>query len=97
MKLKTYMVLRSIMFLCHFVTFVNSCHSIEFESHTSLSDFISVFSFGIWAIDKEIIKSYFITLLEPRMAGIVGIFASIGDHIPILNKEKFCQPQPEGK
>jgi len=30
------------------------------------------------------------------MAGIVGIFASIGDHIPILNKEKFCQPQPEG-
>ena len=30
------------------------------------------------------------------MAGIVGIFASIGDHIPILNKEKFCEPQPEG-
>lgn len=31
------------------------------------------------------------------MAGIVGIFAAIGDHIPILKKEKFCEPQPEGQ
>ena len=30
------------------------------------------------------------------MAGIVGIFASIGEHIPILKKEKFGEPQPEG-
>jgi hypothetical protein len=31
------------------------------------------------------------------MAGIVGIFASIGEHIPILKKEKFGEPNPEGK
>lgn len=31
------------------------------------------------------------------MSGIVGLFASIGEHIPILNKEKFGQPNPEGK
>jgi len=30
------------------------------------------------------------------MSGVVGIFASIGDHIPILKKEKFGQPDPEG-
>jgi len=30
------------------------------------------------------------------MSGIVGLFASIGDHIPILKKEKFGQPDPEG-
>ena len=30
------------------------------------------------------------------MAGVVGIFASIGEHIPILNKEKFGEPHPEG-
>ena len=30
------------------------------------------------------------------MAGIVGLFASIGEHIPVLNKEKFGQPDPEG-
>ena len=30
------------------------------------------------------------------MAGIVGIFASIGEHIPILKREKFTEPQPEG-
>ena len=48
-------------------------------------------------VPRLLIQSSSIPLLEPRMAGIVGIFASIGDHIPILNKEKFCQPQPEGK
>lgn len=31
------------------------------------------------------------------MAGIVGIFASIGEHIPILKKEKFGVPDPEGQ
>ena len=31
------------------------------------------------------------------MAGIVGIFAAIGEHIPILKKEKFGVPDPEGK
>ena len=34
------------------------------------------------------------------MAGIVGLFASIGSHIPILNKEtrnkKLLEPNPEG-
>ena len=30
------------------------------------------------------------------MAGVVGLFASIGEHIPILKKEKFGQPDPEG-
>jgi len=30
------------------------------------------------------------------MAGIVGIFTSIGEHIPVLKKEKFCEPHPEG-
>ena len=27
---------------------------------------------------------------------IVALFTSIGDHIPILKKEKFGQPDPEG-
>jgi hypothetical protein len=31
------------------------------------------------------------------MAGIVGMFASIGDHIPVLKKEKFGEPHPEGE
>lgn len=30
------------------------------------------------------------------MAGVVGLFASIGEHIPILKKEKFGLPDPEG-
>ena len=30
------------------------------------------------------------------MSGIVGVFASIGEHIPILKKEKFGEPEPEG-
>ena len=30
------------------------------------------------------------------MSGIVGVFASIGDHIPIMNKEKLHEPKPEG-
>ena len=31
------------------------------------------------------------------MAGIVGLFASIGDHIPVLKKEKFGEAHPEGE
>lgn len=30
------------------------------------------------------------------MSGIVGVFASIGEHLPILNKEKLAEPKPEG-
>ncbi len=31
------------------------------------------------------------------MAGVVGLFATIGEHIPILKKEKFGEPCPEGE
>ena len=31
------------------------------------------------------------------MSGIVGVFATIGEHIPILKKEKFGEPKPEGE
>ena len=30
------------------------------------------------------------------MSGIVGVFASIGEHLPVLNKDKFGEPHPEG-
>lgn len=30
------------------------------------------------------------------MSGIVGVFASIGEHIPILKREKYTEPNPEG-
>ena len=35
--------------------------------------------------------------IKTIMSGIVGIFASIGEHIPILKKEKFGEPHPEGE
>ncbi len=31
------------------------------------------------------------------MAGVVGVFAAIGEHIPMLKKEKFGEPHPEGE
>ena len=33
---------------------------------------------------------------ETEAMSIVALFTSIGDHIPILKKEKFGQPDPEG-
>jgi len=30
------------------------------------------------------------------MSGIVGVFASIGEHLPMMKKEKFGEPNPEG-
>ena len=31
------------------------------------------------------------------MADIVGVLATIGEHIPIFKKEKNWEPNPEGK
>ena len=33
---------------------------------------------------------------ETSEMSIIALFHSIGDHIPILKKEKFGQPNPEG-